>query len=119
MNTGKIIQVIGPVVDVEFSPGKLPAIYNALHIKVGAQEPGSDGAQVLTVEVASHLGDSQVRAIALGPTDGLQRGLEAIDTGAPVTVPVGRNCLGRLMNVLGEPKDERGPIESKESLPIQ
>ena len=69
----------------------------------------------MTVEVASHMGDNVVRAISLGPTDGLQRGMEASDTGAPLTVPVGRPCLGRLMNVLGEPKDERGPIESEGS----
>jgi len=106
MNAGKIVQVIGPVVDIEFSPGKLPAIYNAVHIGH------------LTVEVASHLGDNQVRTIALGATEGLQRGMEAADTGAPLTVPVGRACLGRLMNVLGEPKDERGPIETKDRAPI-
>src|SRR5271157_6100760 len=106
MNTGKVVQVIGPVVDLEFPAGKLPTIYNAVHI---------DG---LTVEVASHMGDNLVRTIALGPTDGLQRGMEAQDTGAPLTVPVGRACLRRLMNVLGEPRDERGPIETKERLPI-
>jgi F-type H+/Na+-transporting ATPase subunit beta len=119
MNSGKIIQVIGPVVDLEFPAGKLPAIYNAVQIPLPAskEKPG-DGASMLTVEVASHLGDNQVRAIALGPTEGLQRGMEARDTGAPVMVPVGRACLGRLMNVLGEPKDERGPIETKERAPI-
>jgi F-type H+-transporting ATPase subunit beta len=118
MNTGKIEQVIGPVVDVEFSPGQLPAIYNALHIMTGTKSSGSDSPALLTVEVASHLGDSQVRAIALGPTDGLQRGMEVVDTGAPITVPVGRGCLGRLMDVLGQPKDYRGPIEAKERAPI-
>ena len=107
MSTGKVVQVIGPVVDLEFAAGKLPAIYNA--VRVGEN---------LTVEVASHMGDNLVRAIALGPTDGLQRGMEAKDTGAPLTVPVGRGCLGRLMNVLGEPKDERGPIEAKDRAPI-
>ena len=73
---------------------------------------------MLTVEVAWRLGDSQVRTIALGPTDGLQRSMEAIDTGAPITVPVGRGCLGRLMDVLGDPKDYRGPIEAKDRAPI-
>ncbi len=119
MSTGKIVQVIGPVVDIQFPAGKLPAIYNAIHIPLPAskEKPG-DGAHVLTVEVASHLGDEQIRAIALGPTEGLQRGMDANDTGAPVSVPVGRACLGRLMNVLGEPQDERGPIETKERSPI-
>ena len=119
MSAGKIVQVIGPVVDLQFPAGKLPAIYNAIHIPLptSKENPG-DGPHVLTVEVASHLGDEQVRAIALGPTEGLQRGLDATDTGAPVTVPVGRSCLGRLMNVLGEPQDERGPIEAKKKSPI-
>src|ERR1051326_6134776 len=106
MSSGKIVQVIGPVVDLEFPAGKLPAIYNAVRI-------GN-----LTVEASSHMGDNLVRAISLGPTDGLQRGMEATDTGSPLTVPVGRSCLGRLMDVLGEPKDERGPIETKDRLPI-
>ena len=117
MSTGKIVQVIGPVVDLEFPAGKLPAIYNAVHIPLSTKEKPGDGS-FLTVEVASHMGDNVVRAISLGPTDGLQRGMEVTDTGAPLTVPVGRPCLGRLMNVLGEPKDERGPIDSKERLPI-
>ncbi len=117
MSSGKIVQVIGPVVDIEFPAGKLPAIYNAVLIPLSTKEKPGDGDH-LTVEVASHMGDNLVRAISLGPTDGLQRGLEATDTGAPLTVPVGRGCLGRLMNVLGEPKDERGPIQSKDRLPI-
>jgi F-type H+/Na+-transporting ATPase subunit beta len=117
MNSGKIVQVIGPVVDMEFQPGKLPAVYNAVQISLSKAAVKGDGG-TLTVEVASHLGDNQVRAIALGPTEGLQRGMEALDTGAPVTVPVGRACLGRLMNVLGEPKDEQGPIQTKERSPI-
>ena len=117
MSTGKIVQVIGPVVDMEFPVGKLPAIYNAIHIPLSTKDKPGDGGH-LTVEIASHLGDNVVRAISLGPTEGLQRGMEAIDTGAPLTVPVGRPCLGRLMDVLGEPKDERGPIETKDRLPI-
>jgi F-type H+-transporting ATPase subunit beta len=111
MNIGKVTQVIGPVLDVEFPSGKLPAINNALKIKGG--ETGS-----LTVEVASHLGDNTVRAIAMGATDGLTRGMTVEDTGAPISVPVGKGCLGRLMNVLGEPKDERGDIKSADFLPI-
>jgi len=110
MSIGKVIQVIGPVVDVEFPAGKLPEIYNALTIKM------LEGS--LTVEVAAHVGDSQVRTIALGPTEGLQRGIDVLDTGAPLSVPVGRECLGRLMNVLGEPKDDRGPIITKTTAPI-
>ncbi len=113
MNKGKIIQVIGPVVDVEFQPGQLPKIFNALHIPY--KEANGN---FLTVEVSSHLGDSQVRGIALGPTDGLQRGMEALDTGEPIKVPVGRACLGRLMDVLGQPQDHLGPIETGEFAPI-
>ena len=116
MNKGKVVQVIGAVVDVEFEPGKLPAIYNALQIQLGKNSGNTT--DTLTVEVAAHIGDSQVRTISLGPTDGLQRGMETIDTGAPLSVPVGPGCLGRLMNVLGEPKDERGPINSKQTSPI-
>jgi F-type H+-transporting ATPase subunit beta len=114
MNLGKVVQVIGPVVDLEFSPGNLPKILNAVRIK---REDADSGAP-LTVEVAQHLGDNTVRAIALGPTDGLKRGMTAEDTGAPITVPVGKSCLGRLMNVLGEQKDYQGDIESPEKLPI-
>src|SRR4029077_7116089 len=119
MSTGKIVQVIGPVVDIQFPAGKLPAIYNAIHIPLSAtkEKPG-DGAAVLTVEVASHLGDEQVRAIALGPTEGLQRGMDAIDTGAPVTVRVSGECRERLMDVLGHPKDEKAPILTKHKVPI-
>jgi len=82
MSTGKIVQVIGPVVDMEFPAGKLPAIYNAIHIPLSTKEKPGDGDH-LTVEAASHLGDNLVRAISLGTTEGLQRGMEAIDTGAP------------------------------------
>ncbi|MBI3551070.1 MAG: F0F1 ATP synthase subunit beta [Elusimicrobia bacterium] len=119
MNIGKIVQVIGPVLDVEFPSGKLPSIYNAVKIKLAAAGNGAKAASsTLTCEVASHLGDNTVRAIAMGPTDGLTRGMTVEDTGSPITVPVGRACLGRLINVLGEAKDERGPIDAKETLPI-
>jgi F-type H+-transporting ATPase subunit beta len=119
MNIGKIVQVIGPVLDVEFPAGKLPNIYNAIKVKTptGGNGSKSDGA-TLTCEVASHLGDNLVRAIAMGATEGLTRGMSVEDTGAPITVPVGRACLGRLVNVLGEAKDERGPIDAKRHLPI-
>src|SRR5579859_754155 len=116
MNIGKIVQVIGPVVDVEFPSGKLPANYNALRIK--APHDGNGGAGTLTVEVASHLGDNVVRTIAMAATEGLTRGMSVEDTGAPITVPVGRPCLGRLMNVLGEAKDHGEPIKSEDRLPI-
>jgi len=118
MNIGKVVQVIGPVIDVEFPSGKLPAIYNAIKIKMPHDGKSASEAAVLTSEVASHLGDNMVRAIAMGPTDGLTRGMTVEDTGAPITVPVGRACLGRLVNVLGEAKDERGPIKTNETLPI-
>ncbi len=116
MNIGKIVQVIGPVVDVEFPSGKLPANYNAL--KIGLPHEGNGSAATLTVEVASHLGDNIVRTIAMGATEGLTRGTPVEDTGAPITVPVGKACLGRLMNVLGEAKDGAAAIKSDEHLPI-
>jgi F-type H+-transporting ATPase subunit beta len=106
---GKIAQVIGPVVDVDFAEGKAPAIYNALHTK--AEGAGQTG--VLTLEVAKHLGNGRIRAIALGATEGLVRGAEVTDTGAPISVPVGKEVLGRLFNVLGEPIDEGTKVFSK------
>ncbi|MBI5200584.1 MAG: F0F1 ATP synthase subunit beta, partial [Elusimicrobia bacterium] len=116
MNIGKLVQVVGPVVDVEFPSGRLPNIYNALKIKLD----GGNGSKqsVLTVEVASHLGDNTVRAISMGPTDGLRRGTPVEDTGAPITVPVGKATLGRLIDVLGESKDPLPPIKSDKMLPI-
>jgi F-type H+-transporting ATPase subunit beta len=114
MNTGKIVQIIGPVLDVEFQQGQLPRILNALKIKY--KEDGQE--RTLVAEVAAHLGDNTVRAITMGPTTGLGKGLEVKDTGSPLKVPVGDACLGRLMDVLGEPKDYRGPIDTKEHLPI-
>jgi F-type H+-transporting ATPase subunit beta len=99
MNTGKIVQIIGPVVDVEFESTALPAIFNALEIH------GGDGSNIVA-EVARHLGSGRVRAIALSSTDGLQRGAEVEDTGSPISVPVGKEVLGRLFNVIGEPIDE-------------
>lgn len=106
MNKGTVVQIIGAVVDVKFDD-TLPAIENALEIKF------PDG-KILVAEVASQLGDNIVRAVALSSTDGLARGAEAIDTGAPLQVPVGEACLGRLINVLGQPQDHRGPIDTKE-----
>jgi len=109
-NVGKVRQVIGPVVDVEFPPDRLPALYNAIKIK-------RDGGE-LTLEVAQHLGDSVVRCVALASTDGLTRGMEALDTGGPIKVPVGRGCLGRLFNLLGEPIDGLGEVKSEDYWPI-
>ena len=108
-NTGKIIQVIGPVVDVDFSAsGKLPPIYNALEITY----PLFGQETTLTLEVQKHLGDGWIRAVAMSTTDGLKRGMVITDTGGPITVPVGEQVLGRIFNVTGQPVDERGPVEN-------
>src|SRR5689334_16278519 len=105
---GTISQVIGAVVDVKFE-GELPAILNALH----AQNQG----RTLVLEVAQHLGENTVRTIAMDTTDGLVRGDQVVDTGAPISVPVGPETLGRILNVIGEPVDERGPVEATRSSP--
>ena len=107
--------MIGPVVDIDFSKGTLPAINNAISIKRKTIEGTEDN---LIVEVQQHLGESRVRSVAMDSTDGLVRGMEAIDTGAPITIPVGEEVLGRLLNVLGDPIDEKGPVKTKLSYPI-
>ena len=113
-NVGKVVQVIGPVLDVEFE-GHLPAIYNALHIK--SSESGIDIDVI--AEVEQHLGENRVRAVAMQPTDGMQRGMAAVDLGAPISVPVGPEVLGRVLNVLGEPVDfPDQPVQTKERWPI-
>ncbi|HVX95387.1 MAG TPA: F0F1 ATP synthase subunit beta [Polyangia bacterium] len=112
---GKIVQVIGPVVDVEFSGSDLPEINTALRI---SNPSISDKAGNLVVEVAQHLGERSVRCIAMDTTDGLVRGMPVENTKAPIQMPVGREILGRILNVVGEPVDERGPIASKKALPI-
>ncbi len=112
---GKIIQVIGPVADVEFEPGELPDIMNALLVSNPAI---SDEADNLVIEVAQHLGDNVCRCIAMDQTDGLVRGMPATDTGAPIEIPTGAPVLGRIMNVVGRPVDGLGPIDSESSLPI-
>jgi F-type H+-transporting ATPase subunit beta len=109
---GRVIQVIGPAVDVEFDEGFLPAINNAIHI-VDNGEIGKVPIDVI-VEVAQHIGESQVRCIAMKPTDGMVRGMKAIDTGAPITIPVGKTTLGRILNVLGEPVDGLGPVQAEQ-----
>ncbi len=112
---GKIVQVIGPVVDVEFEGGHLPPIYHALHITGGIGENAID----LIAEVEQHLGEGRVRAVAMTATDGMQRGMAAVDTGAPISVPVGPKTLGRVLNVLGDPVDfPDRPVESEERWPI-
>jgi F-type H+-transporting ATPase subunit beta len=114
MNKGKIVQVIGPVVDVEFED-KLPAIYNALTVEF--EVPGQ-GRTKQTLEVEQHLGDNWVRTVAMGSTEGLKRGYEVNDTGAPISMPVGDSVLGRVFNVVGEPVDERGPVTADKYYPI-
>jgi len=117
MNVGKVSQVIGVVVDVEFEK-ELPDILDALRI----DEPGDAAKGIpeihLTLETVAHLGDNKVKTLAMGSTDGLIRGMKVVDTGQPITVPVGKGALGRLINVLGEPIDEMGPVESEERWPI-
>ncbi|AFY40156.1 ATP synthase F1 subcomplex beta subunit [[Leptolyngbya] sp. PCC 7376] len=112
---GKITQVIGPVIDAEFPSGKLPRIYNAL--KVQGKNPAGQDINI-TCEVQQLLGDNQVRAVAMSGTDGLVRGMEVLDTGAPISVPVGKKTLGRIFNVLGEPVDEQGDVGTEETSPI-
>ena len=109
-NIGKIVQVIGPVVDIRFSEENLPNLLNAIEID-------NDGERLI-VEVAQHIGDDTIRCIAMGSTDGLKRGMEAVDTGKPIEIPVGSETLGRLFNVLGEPIDGKGGIDAKNFSPI-
>src|SRR5512141_2301194 len=109
---GRVVQIIGPAVDVQFDEGYLPPIYTAVRIK-DDKELGKVPIDVV-VEVANHIGENQVRCIAMKPTDGMVRGMKAMDTGAPISVPVGRETLGRILNVLGEPVDNKGPVNSKE-----
>lgn len=114
-NIGYITQIIGPVVDVKFSEGKMPRIFNALIVKA-TNEAGQEVS--VTCEVQQLLGDNQVRAVSMSSTDGLVRGMEAVDTGNPISVPVGKATLGRIFNVLGEPVDNRGPVGTEERFPI-
>jgi F-type H+-transporting ATPase subunit beta len=113
---GHVVQVIGNVVDVEFSSGQLPAIYNALRV-VDEKELSPEKVDI-TVEVQQHLGENRVRTVAMEPTEGLVRGMKALDTGQPITVPVGRETLGRVINVLGLPVDNKGEIKSEKRYPI-
>ncbi len=115
-NIGKVVQVIGPVVDVEFEPEQLPEIYSAVRIQ--GEASGEAPAIDVVCEVQQHIGRSQVRTVAMDSTDGIVRGMRAIDTGGPITTPVGKAPLGRILNVLGDPVDEQGPIEVTERWPI-
>jgi F-type H+-transporting ATPase subunit beta len=114
-NVGRVVQIIGPVVDVEFEAG-VPAIYNAVRI----EDEGRDGGTKIDVivEIEQHLGENRARCVAMLPTDGMVRGMRAVDQGGPITVPVGKATLGRVMNVIGEPVDERGPVKSEKRHPI-
>ena len=114
MNKGKIVQVIGPVVDVEF-PDQVPALYSALEVEYDLPLQGKTK---LTLEVQQHLGDNWVRAVAMSTTDGLKRGFEVVDTGAPISMPVGDCVMGRVFNVTGQPVDERGPVNAEKFYPI-
>src|SRR5689334_9342304 len=115
-NIGSVVQVIGPVLDIEFPGGKLPPILNAVRV----QDDGkSTGVKIdLIAEVAQHLGENRVRAVSMKATDGMTRGMKAEDLGGPISVPVGRETLGRILNVVGEPVDELGPVNAKLRWPI-
>ena len=114
-NVGRVVQIIGPVVDVEFDKG-VPAIYSAVRV----QDDGADGGVKIDVvlEVEQHLGENRARCVSMLPTEGMVRGMKALDTGGPITVPVGRPTLGRILNVIGEPVDERGPLKVDKRYPI-
>ena len=109
-NIGTVTQVIGPVLDIRFADNQLPALLNAIEVPVGDK--------TVIAEVAQHIGDNVVRCVAMGATDGLQRGTEAIDTGAAISVPVGEDCLGRVFNLLGDPIDGGAKINAAEKWPI-
>src|SRR3954454_20985897 len=115
-NTGKVIQVSGPAVDVQFEEATMPPIYEALRVT-------SDGFTVpapieVILEVQQHLGEGRVRTVAMQATDGMVRGMNALDLGGPISVPVGKETLGRVMNVIGEPVDQLGPVNAAKRLPI-
>ena len=121
LNYGTVVQVIGPVVDVEFPAGQLPDLLNAIKIRSEDQKAGVGHEEIkidLTMEAMQHLGNNTVRCVALSSTDGLMRGMAAFDTGLPIAVPVGQATLGRILNVLGEPVDELGPVDTKVTSPI-
>jgi F-type H+-transporting ATPase subunit beta len=110
-NVGSVTQIIGPVLDIEFASGNLPKVYNAIDVQM-------ESGDVVVCEVQQLLGDNKVRAVSMSSTDGMKRGTDAIDTGAPISVPVGAPTLGRIFNILGQPVDEMGPVDNSETLPI-
>ncbi|MFC1537714.1 F0F1 ATP synthase subunit beta [Gemmatimonadota bacterium] len=114
MNTGKVVQVIGPVIDVEFDPDKVPDIYTAITL----DEEVNGESLILVAEVQQHLGRNMVRAVSMSSTDGVVRGMKVTDSGGPITVPVGQECLGRLFNILGETIDNKGPVKTDKRYPI-
>lgn len=113
-NKGKIVQVIGPVLDIQFDKNTVPEIYNALEVTY--KRDGQD--ECLVLEIQQHLGEGLIRAVAMSSTEGIVRGMEAVDSGAPITVPVGEKVLGRIFNVIGEPVDNKGPVNAEAKLPI-
>jgi F-type H+-transporting ATPase subunit beta len=115
-NVGKVVAIIGPVLDIEFPQGKLPAIYNAVHVVDEGKETG-EKIDVIA-EVAQQLGESVVRCVSMKPTDGMVRGMKAVDLGGPISVPVGKETLGRILNVIGDPIDGLGPVKARERWPI-
>ena len=115
-NTGKVVQVIGPVLDVEFEAAHLPEIYNALSLKT-TNEAGQE--IELIAEVQQHIGRGQVRAVSMSSTDGVTRGMDVSDTGSAISVPVGEAALGRILNVLGEPVDEMGPVGGENAADVE
>ncbi|MFO0837656.1 MAG: F0F1 ATP synthase subunit beta [Phycisphaerae bacterium] len=117
-NIGRVTQVIGSTLDAEFEESRLPRIYNALKVEIRSELAGQTRQQTLWCEVAQHLGGGRVRAVALGSTDGLTRGAEIADTGAPISVPVGEGTLGRVFNLIGDPIDGRGPVKATDRKPI-
>jgi F-type H+-transporting ATPase subunit beta len=118
MSQGRIVQVIGPVVDVEFEPGQLPSIYNALVVDGVENKDIFSYSQQLVLEVAQHLGESHVRTVAMAATDGLRRGMSITDTGGPISIPVGNETLGRILNIIGEPVDKGPAIPVTKKYPI-
>src|SRR5678815_2673714 len=111
---GKVVSIIGPVIDVQYAEGHLPTIHNAVVVR---SDKGESAVDInVTAEVALHLGEGRVRCVAMEPTDGMVRGMKAEDTGSPITIPVGPAVLGRILNVIGKPVDNLGPVNAEKSV---